>query len=252
MINCPLHRCYLPILLAFLFFTASFNTPLRGQQTYKFDLATDAVLTGSGVLMGSLYFPLSQRLNGLSPNQIAVLDLSMVNSFDRIATRQNSVRAKNASDIFLVASYSLPLTLMLNKECRDESGIIGLMLLETALINAGITRLTKVSAKRVRPLAYNPDISLSEKMRPRTRYSFFSGHASNAAALSFFTAKVFSDKNPDHRLKPLVWATAIILPATTAFFRVKAGQHFPTDVIIGYAVGASVGLLVPALHKKRK
>ena len=30
--------------------------------------------------------------------------------------------------------------------------------------------------------------------------------------------------------------------------RVEGGGHFPSDVIIGYAVGAGVGIAVPALH----
>ena len=30
----------------------------------------------------------------------------------------------------------------------------------------------------------------------------------------------------------------------------KAGQHFLSDNLIGYAVGAGVGILVPQLHKK--
>ena len=36
-----------------------------------------------------------------------------------------------------------------------------------------------------------------------------------------------------------------------AVSRVVAGDHFPTDVIAGAGVGASFGVLLPALHTRR-
>ena len=41
-----------------------------------------------------------------------------------------------------------------------------------------------------------------------------------------------------------------LLPALVAINRVRALKHFPTDTIIGGIIGASFGLLIPALHKK--
>jgi membrane-associated phospholipid phosphatase len=35
----------------------------------------------------------------------------------------------------------------------------------------------------------------------------------------------------------------------TAILRVRAGKHFWTDVLVGYGVGASIGLAVPLMHK---
>ena len=49
-----------------------------------------------------------------------------------------------------------------------------------------------------------------------------------------------------------MWSGAFLIPATTAYLRVKAGRHFPTDVIAGYATGAIVGYLIPHLHKKER
>ena len=40
-----------------------------------------------------------------------------------------------------------------------------------------------------------------------------------------------------------------MLPAVTGYLRFKAGKHFPTDIIVGYGVGATIGYLVPELHK---
>jgi membrane-associated phospholipid phosphatase len=46
-----------------------------------------------------------------------------------------------------------------------------------------------------------------------------------------------------------VWGAAAIIPAVVAYFRIKAGKHFLTDNLVGYAVGATVGVLVPRLHQ---
>jgi membrane-associated phospholipid phosphatase len=47
-----------------------------------------------------------------------------------------------------------------------------------------------------------------------------------------------------------VWAFAAAVPATVGYYRLKAGKHFLSDNILGYAMGAAAGILVPQLHKK--
>ncbi len=45
-----------------------------------------------------------------------------------------------------------------------------------------------------------------------------------------------------------LWAASLSAAALTGYARVKAGQHYPSDVLVGAAVGGAVGILVPALH----
>ena len=65
-------------------------------------------------------------------------------------------------------------------------------------------------------------------------------------------AKVVSDYHPNMKkgLKAIMWSGAVMIPATTAYLRVTAGRHFPTDVVAGFATGALVGFIIPHLHKK--
>lgn len=67
-------------------------------------------------------------------------------------------------------------------------------------------------------------------------------------------AKVVSDYHPNMKkgLKTVMWSGAVLIPATTAYLRVKAWRHFPTDVIAGYVTGALVGFVIPHLHKKKE
>ncbi len=40
-----------------------------------------------------------------------------------------------------------------------------------------------------------------------------------------------------------------MLTAFVGYERVRAGEHFPTDVIAGAMAGAAIGTLVPHLHR---
>jgi membrane-associated phospholipid phosphatase len=48
------------------------------------------------------------------------------------------------------------------------------------------------------------------------------------------------------------WITLALATALSTFVsveRVRAGKHFPTDVIAGSLAGAGVGIVVPHLHR---
>ena len=117
-------------------------------------------------------------------------------------------------------------------------------------ITGGITSITKAGFLRVRPYVYAPDWDPNQPLESGDRASFLSGHTSLSAAGSFFFARVFADYHPDSRLKPYVWGLAATIPAVTGYLRIRAARHFPSDVLAGYALGASIGYLVPTLHKK--
>jgi len=115
-----------------------------------------------------------------------------------------------------------------------------------------MTSFTKGIVKRKRPFVYNTTIPIEDKMASNGRLSFFSGHTAGVASLSFFTAKVFNDYYPDSKWKPVIWSAAAVIPATTGYLRVRGGKHYPTDVIVGMAIGGLVGVLIPHLHRKKK
>ena len=112
--------------------------------------------------------------------------------------------------------------------------------------------MTKGIIRRPRPLLYNPNVPFEKKNKKGARLSFFSGHTSGVATLSFLSAKFFADYYPDSKWKPVVWTAAALLPSTTGYLRYKAGKHFKTDVMMGAAIGACVGILIPHLHKKKE
>jgi membrane-associated phospholipid phosphatase len=239
-----------PTLLFFctLFFLIILLPVARGQ-AHQFSWPVDGGLLGAGALTYGLSIPLQKKMPGMSLEDIELLDPLKINGLDRIATLQTSEKARLASDVTLRMALLLPLGLLAESNSRDNYGVVSLMWLETLLINNGITRLVKIGARRSRPYAYNPMTGEELKIDPEARLSFFSGHASNAAAMSFFTAQTLIQNRPDMKNKGVVWASAVSLPALTALLRVKAGKHFPSDVLIGYGISALIGVVVPNLHR---
>ena len=78
------------------------------------------------------------------------------------------------------------------------------------------------------------------------------GNTAATAAATFYMAKVFNDFNPTSKAKPYVWAFAASVPALVGYLRYKAGMHFLTDNLLGYAIGAGAGILVPQFHKIKR
>ena len=68
----------------------------------------------------------------------------------------------------------------------------------------------------------------------------------------FLSAKMYHDYNPDSKLRPYFWAGAGLGTIAMGYLRYDAGRHWTTDVIVGGALGAAIGILVPESFKKRK
>ena len=234
------------LLLPFSIIHAQFESP------YQCTKKKDAIIYSIGSVGLGIGYYLHTKAPVLNVEQIELLDESSINRFDRIATTYSSMKAKKASDVFFYTALAMPSVFVFSKKMRKDVKSISLIYGETLFFTVGITAITKKSVLRVRPFVYNQDFDISTKLEKNARFSFFSGHASVVAASSFFTAKVFADYHPNSKWKPVVWGAAAAIPAITGYLRVRAGKHFPTDVITGYAVGAAIGILVPHIHKIKK
>ncbi|MCP3932235.1 MAG: phosphatase PAP2 family protein [Bacteroidetes bacterium] len=193
---------------------------------------------------------------GLDEDELNQLDANDIWKFDRIATEQDAafrLEAHNSSDYFLNSSVLLPVLLGLDKNIRKDWVDLLVMYGETHAINSSIYLLSSSFIDRNRPLVYHPDVPLEDRTENGTRLSFFSGHVSTTAASTFFMAKVLSDYHPElGNKKYLLYGAALIPPAFVSYYRVKAMKHYPTDVITGAVIGATMGILVPHLHKNKK
>jgi len=215
--------------------------------TYQWHNAIDIpIITLSGGLGFSSIF-LQKKLSPLSLEEVQQLNSWDINSLDRYAIRQNSLAADKASDALQYISMATPALLFSGAESRNNWKIIVPMWVETFAFNTALNLSVKALTGRIRPYVYRQN---DRSYSAHAKSSFYSGHTSAAASSSFFTAMVFSGLYPHSRWKPLIWTGAALLPAFTAICRVEAGQHYWTDVLTGYAIGAGVGTLIPFLHQK--
>jgi len=183
--------------------------------------------------------------------ELMALDKNDLNSFDRPITNNYSTKAKAASDKFFYGSMPLPLLLLFDKKIRKDGLRIGLLFLETMGTTGAIYTISAMSANRFRPYAYNTDVPLEIRSRGGAKNSFFAGHPAVVGTATFFMAKVYADYHPEMKHKWILYTIAGAATATTGYLRLKAGQHFKTDVLTGIIIGPLVGVLVPHLHKNK-
>ena len=235
------------LILSFLFsFSFSLSQNIE-EEPFELNTGKEAAIIGAGTVIGLTALIVVLNNDNLTEDGINSFKPEDVNKFDRIAIGpyQDDV----LGDALLYGSYLLPLTFLAYDETREDFGTLALMYGEVVLLNAGINGLVKGLTTRNRPFVYDDNSPLEQKYKIDARHSFYSGHTSFTASNAFFTARVFTEYLTDNTAKTLIWIAAALIPAVTGLSRINTHNHFPTDVIVGYIVGAAIGYLIPELHK---
>ncbi len=219
---------------------------------YKMTFWKDAAITGGGIGLTALGYYFITQKDDLTLAELATKTRDKVPFFDRGNVGYYSEKADKDSYIPFNASFGYPIVLMLiNGNERHHLGQVTALYLETMAIAGTMFTLSAGLIHRPRPLVYGSDAPTDYKLSSNNQRSFFAGHTEATAAASFFAAKVFSDFNPDSKARIYIWILAAATPALTGYLRYKAGMHFLSDNILGYALGAATGILVPQLHKTK-
>ncbi|GAB4408871.1 MAG: hypothetical protein OHK0039_12210 [Bacteroidia bacterium] len=212
---------------------------------------------GGGYALTGTTTWLQGRVSPLSAGERALLNRQDLPAFDRVATYNWSLPVKQASDYVLIGSVLAPPALLLiHSDLRRDGKTLFPIWNEALVLTAGLTGLVKWLTLRPRPYNYldpggNYPGLAEELLSSDARLAFFSGHTSLTAVSAFVTARIIHDYFPDSPWRWVGWGTAIVLPAVAGWMRVRAGKHYPSDVIVGYLVGAAVGYTVPLLHKRQ-
>jgi membrane-associated phospholipid phosphatase len=120
-------------------------------------------------------------------------------------------------------------------------------LANAAAWTAATSEWLKVLVHRRRPVLYTAEAPAAYGDR-ESRQSWPSGHTALAFAAATSYLVISGREHLPHRARNaiLLYAGAV----GVAVLRVAAGQHFPTDVVGGAALGAGVGWLVPTIHPR--
>lgn len=217
---------------------------------YETNVWKDGAYVATGVGLNILGVLIIQNKDDLTEHALQNLSKENLWKVDRWAAGYYSEKANSDSYIPMFGAFAMPIALMLNKIERQHAGQIAVLYVEAMAVTGALFSITAGLVEKSRPLVYNTSIPFEERLDSDEQRSFFAGHTASTAAATFFVAKVYSDFNPDSELKPFIWAAAAAVPATVGYLRIRAGKHFLTDNLIGYAVGAASGILIPELHKR--
>lgn len=217
---------------------------------YKTRFAVDAPVTLGLAGVNALGLYLIQQKTGLSDAQVAALRPQDVPRFDRFVAGNYDQQARTASDYLFYGSLAAtPAFLALNPATRSRYGQVLGLYVQTVATTGALFTMTAGTVYRYRPLTYSSAASSAQRTRKNATNSFFAGHTATTATATFFAAKVFHDFNPDSPARPYVWGAAAAIPAAVGYYRLQAGKHFLSDNLLGYTIGAAVGMVVPQLHK---
>jgi hypothetical protein len=221
---------------------------------YELNCRNEIVLgvTGFSTLGLSVY--LDRDTRGPDASEIERLKRGDINYIDRSATDNWSEEADRASDVLLLATVISPSLLVvsyINEREWYRFITIVIMYSEAVLINTGVTRTVKSLAGRKRPYLYNDSLSTEKRVRygKSSVKSFYSGHTSLAFCSAVFLSKTWGDIHPNSYSRYLVWGVSLTAASATGYLRYTAGQHYPTDIVVGAVMGGIIGYMVPVMHR---
>ena len=228
---------------------------LAESQHFTIDPVFDGVLIAGGFGFAGLT-GLVLQTGEIRPTPPA--DYHVLLSIDRVAVTQRvDPNASRYSDfgLWALVAYAVVDPVLSGLRVGKDALIVdGVLYAETIALTEVFTNMTKVAVRRPRPVDY---LNCSTPGAPNCsstdlQLSFFSGHASISGSITA-TATYLAFLREPHGKRP--WITLALGTAVTAFVsyeRVRSGDHFPTDVIMGSLAGAAIGVLVPHIHRRRE
>ncbi|WP_317898761.1 phosphatase PAP2 family protein [Aurantibacillus circumpalustris] len=240
------------IIFTFVLPFAYFFKTATAQFPYKLSWGKESILFATGFIVGITASAVDDEVTPLTQYDLSRLNKNNLNFLDRSAINFYSQSNARISDVALVTCIASPALLLAGKKSRNEFGIISVMYIETMILGVFLPSYGKGGVKRVRPFVYGNKAPLEEKLTAEAKRSFFSGHTTLAFSSAVFFSTVYSSYYPNSKYKPFVWGGSLLAASTVGFMRYRSGAHFPTDVLVGAAVGSLVGYFVPFLHKNKK
>lgn len=174
---------------------------------------------------------------------------SNLNALDKLTAGYYSQQWSLASDLGLYGIAAGTATVLVLDEGWLPALNDGVVIAESTIGATAVASVMTLAAGRPRPFLYGDKAPDSVRNSPDAALSFISSHT----AMSF--AMVSSLFVAEHRLHPrsnkpyYLLGVGIAVASGVGVARVESGYHFITDVVGGAVVGASIGVLVSAVHK---
>ena len=220
---------------------AAAPSPPSDRSVYEVNPWVDGPVLGVAALGATVPIALQSRIvHRHSPG-----DPGDVNAFDRNVIGNHSTVAAYASHVTVAMAIAAPIFL----DYRDLGWSSAykedlVVFAEVLSVDTSINNLFRYSVQRPRPEAYTKNPPPTD---PGSYLSFDAGHVANTVAALTAASMTYR-----YRYGPSVWPWAItgVVGVSEAYMRSAAGKHFYTDDVLGIAVGATVGSVIPMLHHR--
>lgn len=181
-------------------------------------------------------------MKDVDASDVASWDVDEVSTLDRWAVQPFDSTLKNWSDYAIYTTAAATAYVSWDDPDRWTNFMV---LSEILLTQTAVVKWTKTLTQRKRPYVYDETLSINRKLGDNARHSFCSMHASTAFSAATF-AYYLHYRNFGHSS---LTAAVLFVPATaTAVLRVASGQHHPTDVLAGAAIGSAISYLFCRMH----
>lgn len=233
--------------------------PIPGRMTFDVDPLGDGAIIGAS-LGFAFMLDFINSTGEIRPQQISSeFDRSQLLAIDRssLSRTPNDAAAARANwGLFAAVGFAVadPILSGVREQSVQTGFVDAFMYAETMSLTFALTDIVKIAVRRPRPQAY----AEAEKHRDDPTYSnsdtdstlsFFSLHASMTASVGATATYLAFARAPRSPRPWITLALATGLSTAVSVERVRAGKHFPTDVIAGSLAGAAVGVVVPHLHR---
>jgi membrane-associated phospholipid phosphatase len=170
--------------------------------------------------------------------------------FDRVALGNYSPRSHSIAD-GLVAALIVAPPIMSALDAELAAALEDTFIhLQTLALAQGATQLMKFAVQRPAPLVYDETVPLSARQTSDAARSFWSGHTATAFATATSATITFWLRHPRAPERFIVLVTYMSAATAVGALKIDAGNHYPTDIVAGGLAGASIGALVPLLHRR--
>jgi membrane-associated phospholipid phosphatase len=209
---------------------------------YGLQLSVDLPIATASAVVGSSWL-LSGELD--APACAPRCDPERLPSFDRLAAGRFDPSAGRVSDVGVAVVLAGSSALLL----ADGGFVDFAVAAQAVLVTSALAVTTMMAVRRPRPFLYGDEADESARRDGNAALAFPSGHTANAFAAVLATTHSLRLRHPGSPWPWVALAGGCALASGVGVTRVLAGDHFPSDVIAGAALGAAVGWVVPELHR---
>jgi membrane-associated phospholipid phosphatase len=174
-----------------------------------------------------------------------------MNALDRLTVGGFSQPALTVANIVLTLLLVAPLVVELARTRGRGMWPTLVVYAQALVLTIGLTQVLKFTVGRLAPFVYTPYETPADVLFGLdAARSFPSGHTSTAFVAAAVLVVGWWLRDSSRSMRVVVLFAALSAASAVGVLKVVAGYHYWTDVLSGALIGAAIGVLVTALHRR--